>query len=139
MIPIVLHRKALSNSGRYATTKKDRSVNLDRMYNNALAAFNKKVFLLVGISIGEKKALKVLLVGMETNRRTAAFLSRASRRADRMANAQTGTSAAIVDQQDVATVRSTRTHAVDPKDTQPEGIIHEHLLRMSINIPMKDK
>jgi len=34
--------------------------------------------------------LKVLLVGMETNRRSAAFSSRASRRADRMANAQIG-------------------------------------------------
>jgi len=47
-IPIVLHRKALSNCGRYATTKKDRSVNLDRMYNNALASFNKKVMIPTG-------------------------------------------------------------------------------------------
>jgi len=40
VIPIVLHRKALSNCGRYATTKLERSVNLDRMYNNALVHFN---------------------------------------------------------------------------------------------------
>jgi len=79
---------------------------------------------------------------METNRRTAAFSSRAFRRADRMANAQierAETSACVVDQQDVATVQSTRTNTVDPKDTQPERIIHEHLLRMSINVPVKDK
>jgi len=147
MIPIVLHRKALSNCGRYATNKLERSVNLDRMYNNAITTFNKKVFvppgwiawILGGIPIGEEKALKVLLVGMETNRRSAAFSSRASRRAERMANAQigrAGTSASVVHEQDVETVQS---NTVDPKDTEPERIIHEHLLRMSINVPLQDK
>ena len=88
----------MSNCSRYATSKRERSINLDRMYNNAIAHFNSKVFLptgwiawiLGGIPVGESKALKVLLVGMETNRRSAAFSSRASRRADRMANAQIG-------------------------------------------------
>ena len=81
MIPIVLHRRALSNCGHYATSKRESSINLDRMYNNAIAHFNNKVFLPTGwiawilgaIPVGESKALKVLLVGMETNRRSAAF------------------------------------------------------------------
>jgi hypothetical protein len=151
MIPIVLHRRALANCGRYATSKRERSINLDRMYNNAIAHFNSKVFLptgwiawiLGGIPVGESKALKVLLVGMETNRRSTAFSSRASRRADRMANAQigrAGSSASVVDPQDVATVHSNiATSTKSNKETSPEKVVHEHFLRMSFNVPVHDQ
>ena len=83
----------------------------------------------------ESKALKVLLVGIETNRRSAAFSSRASRRADRMANAKIGLAgsfASVVDPQEGATVQST-------KSTSPEKVIHEHFLRMSLNVPVHDQ
>ena len=151
MIPIVLHRRALANCGRYATSKRERSINLDRMYNNAIAHFNSKVFLptgwiawiLGGIPVGESKALKVLLVGMETNRRSAAFSSRASRRADRMANAQigrAGSSASVVDPQVTSTVQtSIATSIKSNKDTSPEKVVHEHFLRMSLNVPVHDQ
>ena len=141
----------MSNCSRYATSKRERSINLDRMYNNAIAHFNSKVFLptgwiawiLGGIPVGESKALKVLLVGMETNRRSAAFSSRASRRADRMANAQigrAGSSASVVDPQVTSTVQtSIATSIKSNKGTSPEKVVHEHFLRMSLNVPVHDQ
>ena len=93
--------------------------------------------------MGESKALKVLLVGMETDRRSAAFSSRASKRADRMANAQigrSGSSASVVDPQEAATVQSNiATSTNSNKDTSPEKVVHEHFLRMSFNVPAHDQ
>jgi hypothetical protein len=65
------------------------------------------------------------------------FSSRASRRADRLANAQighAGPSASVVDPQEVAT-----SSTVQPQAKSSEKVVHEHFLRLSLNVPLHDQ
>ena len=60
-----------------------------------------------------------------------------------MANAQigrAGSSASVVDPQVTSTVQtSIATSIKSNKDTSPEKVVHEHFLRMSLNVPVHDQ
>lgn len=48
MIPIYLHRRSLLNCSRYTKSIKERSINLDRMYNNSMSSVDKNLLLPTG-------------------------------------------------------------------------------------------
>jgi len=101
MIPCVLHRNAIKSSRSLKDDRKARSAKIDILYNNALKAVDRKGFLpfgwiawvLGGWPRGEKRALKILMLGQEINRNKSSFSSRAVRRAERTSGAQIGRAA----------------------------------------------
>ena len=135
MIPVVLHRNAIKSSRALKNDRAARSTKIDTLYNNALKAVNRKSFLpfgwipwiLGGWPRGEKKALKILMIGTEVNRHKSSFSSRSARRAERTAGAQIGRIAKVP------------TSSADPAPPAQEKVEVQHRLIMSVDMDMKDK
>ena len=135
MIPVVLHRNAIKSSRGLKNDRAARSTKIDTLYNNALKAVNRKSFLpfgwipwiLGGWPRGEKKALKILMIGTEVNRHKSSFSSRSARRAERTAGAQIGRIAKVP------------TSSADPAPPAQEKVEVQHRLIMSVDMDMKDK
>ena len=144
MVPIVLHKNALTNSGRYL--KKDRakhSAKCEMLYDKALKVINRRHFLppgwlgfiLGGVPRGERKGLVLLQMTEARVKDKNSFCSRAQRRSERMAGAQIGRAV----QRDPVPGPAVIIDHVQEQPLQQQTILHEHILNMSIAMCEEDK